>query len=94
MSFTLALPDGTGAKSEIPLQICLKKNYIELVYLLLTKGADPRNISFAKGDTPLHAAVHICLDKRGKIFVCLSLGDTNISSRMASLIFTANAGNT
>uniref|UniRef100_A0A8C2TV57 Tetratricopeptide repeat and ankyrin repeat containing 1 n=1 Tax=Coturnix japonica TaxID=93934 RepID=A0A8C2TV57_COTJA len=59
-----ALPDGTGAKSEIPLQICLKKNYFELVYLLLTKGADPRNISFAKGDTPLHAAVHICLDKR------------------------------
>uniref|UniRef100_A0A803YC89 Tetratricopeptide repeat and ankyrin repeat containing 1 n=1 Tax=Meleagris gallopavo TaxID=9103 RepID=A0A803YC89_MELGA len=62
--FTLALPDGTGAKSEIPLQICLKKNYFELVYLLLTKGADPRNVSFAKGDTPLHAAVHICLDKR------------------------------
>ncbi|NXK44072.1 TRNK1 protein, partial [Chauna torquata] len=59
-----ALPDGIGANSEIPLQICLKKNYFELVYLLLTKGADPQNISIARGDTPLHAAVHICLDKR------------------------------
>ncbi|NXJ66937.1 TRNK1 protein, partial [Rostratula benghalensis] len=59
-----ALPDGIGTSPEIPLQICLKKNYFELVYLLLTKGADPRNISLAPGDTPLHAAVSICLNNR------------------------------
>uniref|UniRef100_A0A8C8ASD6 Tetratricopeptide repeat and ankyrin repeat containing 1 n=1 Tax=Otus sunia TaxID=257818 RepID=A0A8C8ASD6_9STRI len=59
-----ALPDGIGTNSEIPLQICLKKNYFELVYLLLTKGADPQNISMARGDTPLHAAVSICLNSR------------------------------
>ncbi|XP_025957142.2 TPR and ankyrin repeat-containing protein 1 isoform X1 [Dromaius novaehollandiae] len=59
-----ALPDGLGTDSEIPLQICLKKNYFELVHLLLSKGADPRNVSVAQGDTPLHAAVSICLDKR------------------------------
>ncbi|XP_054671499.1 TPR and ankyrin repeat-containing protein 1 isoform X2 [Grus americana] len=59
-----ALPDGIGTSSEIPLQICLKKNYFELVYLLLTKGADPRNVSIAQGDTPLHVAVSICLNNR------------------------------
>ncbi|KAM6282974.1 TPR and ankyrin repeat-containing protein 1 [Porphyrio hochstetteri] len=59
-----ALPDGIGANSEIPLQICLKKKYFELVYLLLTKGADPQNISIAPGDTPLHAAVSICLSNK------------------------------
>ncbi|XP_072709795.1 TPR and ankyrin repeat-containing protein 1 [Ciconia boyciana] len=59
-----ALPDGIGTNSEIPLQICLEKNYFELVYLLLTKGADPRNVSIAQGDTPLHAAVSICLNNR------------------------------
>ncbi|NXS59394.1 TRNK1 protein, partial [Brachypteracias leptosomus] len=59
-----AVPDGTGTNPETPLQICLRKNYFELVYLLLTKGADPRNVSIAPGDTPLHAAVSICLNKR------------------------------
>ncbi|NXP52019.1 TRNK1 protein, partial [Heliornis fulica] len=59
-----ALPDGIGANSEIPLKICLKKSYFELVYLLLTKGADPRNVSVAQGDTPLHAAVSICLNNK------------------------------
>ncbi|NXU52297.1 TRNK1 protein, partial [Turnix velox] len=59
-----ALPDGLGSSSEIPLQICLKKNYLELAYLLLTKGADPQNVSVAPGDTPLHAAVSICLNNR------------------------------
>ncbi|NXP82534.1 TRNK1 protein, partial [Ramphastos sulfuratus] len=59
-----ALPDGVGANSEIPLQMCLKKHCFELVYLLLTKGADPQNVSIAQGDTPLHAAVYICLNKR------------------------------
>ncbi|KFV47944.1 TPR and ankyrin repeat-containing protein 1, partial [Gavia stellata] len=55
---------GIGTNSETPLQICLKKNYFELVYLLLTKGADPQNVSIARGDTPLHAAVSICLNNR------------------------------
>ncbi|XP_033917853.1 TPR and ankyrin repeat-containing protein 1 [Melopsittacus undulatus] len=59
-----ALPDGIGTSSEIPLQICLKKNYFDLVHLLLTKGADPQNVSIARGDTPLHAAVSICLDNK------------------------------
>ncbi|NXP27953.1 TRNK1 protein, partial [Scytalopus superciliaris] len=59
-----ALPDGIGTNSEIPLRICLKKSYFELVYLLLTKGADPRNLSITQGDTPLHAAVFICLNNR------------------------------
>ncbi|NXX51843.1 TRNK1 protein, partial [Tricholaema leucomelas] len=59
-----ALPDGVGTNSEIPLQMCLKKRCFELVYLLLTKGADPQNVSIAQGDTPLHAAVYICLNRR------------------------------
>ncbi|NXY45550.1 TRNK1 protein, partial [Ceuthmochares aereus] len=59
-----ALPDGIGTNPGIPLQICLKKNYFELVYLLLTKGADPRKVSIAQGDTPLHAAVSICLNNK------------------------------
>ncbi|NXU87811.1 TRNK1 protein, partial [Xiphorhynchus elegans] len=59
-----ALPDGIGTSSEIPLRICLKKSYFELVYLLLTKGADPQNLSLTQGDTPLHAAVSICLNNR------------------------------
>ncbi|XP_051466329.1 TPR and ankyrin repeat-containing protein 1 isoform X1 [Apus apus] len=58
-----ALPDRIGTSSEMPLQICLKKNYFQLVYLLLTKGADPQNVSMAQGDTPLHAALSICLNK-------------------------------
>ncbi|XP_068863754.1 TPR and ankyrin repeat-containing protein 1 [Aphelocoma coerulescens] len=59
-----ALPDGIGSSSEIPLKICLRKNYFEVVYLLLTKGADPRNLSITQGDTPLHAAVFICLNNK------------------------------
>ncbi|NWR71388.1 TRNK1 protein, partial [Centropus unirufus] len=59
-----ASPDGIGASAEIPLKICLKKDYFELVYLLLTKGADPRNVSIAQGDTPLHVAVSICLNNK------------------------------
>lgn len=62
-----ALPDGFGTNSEIPLKICLRKNYFELAHLLLTKGADPRNLSVTQGDTPLHAAVFICLNKKDGI---------------------------
>ncbi|NXA75537.1 TRNK1 protein, partial [Thryothorus ludovicianus] len=62
-----ALPDGIRTSSEIPLKICLRKNYFELAYLLLTKGADPRNLSVTQGDTPLHAAVFICLNNKDGI---------------------------
>lgn len=67
------MPDGIGTSSEIPLKICLRKNYFELVYLLLTKGADPRNLSVTQGDTPLHAAVFICLNNKGKAFAVESI---------------------
>lgn len=93
ISFTPALPDGTGTNSEIPLKICLKKKYFELVYLLLTKGADPRNVSIAQGDTPLHAAVSICLNNRGKACVCLGQGVTKGSRRSAPFVFTAAVEN-
>ncbi|NWU99885.1 TRNK1 protein, partial [Upupa epops] len=59
-----APPDGIGNNSETPLQMCLKNYCSQLVYLLLTKGADPRNASIAQGDTPLHAALAICLRRR------------------------------
>ncbi|TRZ26625.1 hypothetical protein HGM15179_000506 [Zosterops borbonicus] len=59
-----ALPDGIGTSSEIPLKICLRKNYFELAYLLLTKGADPLNLSVTQGDTALHAAVFIYLNNK------------------------------
>nr|XP_006124073.1 TPR and ankyrin repeat-containing protein 1 isoform X2 [Pelodiscus sinensis] len=62
-----ASPDGTGAIPENPLQICFKNNDFELAYLLLSSGADPRSVSIVEGDTPLHAAVSICLDKRNDI---------------------------
>ncbi|NXN99379.1 TRNK1 protein, partial [Rhinopomastus cyanomelas] len=59
-----APPDGIGTNSETPLQICLKNSCSQLAYLLLTKGADPRNASLARGDTPLHAALATCLQRR------------------------------
>ncbi|NXG77304.1 TRNK1 protein, partial [Baryphthengus martii] len=59
-----ALPSGIGSSSETLLQTCVKKNCFELAYLLLTKGVDPRNVSLAQGDTPLHAAVSIYLNRR------------------------------
>ncbi|XP_030407140.1 TPR and ankyrin repeat-containing protein 1 isoform X3 [Gopherus evgoodei] len=62
-----ASPEGTGAIPEKPLQMCLKNNDFELAYLLLNSGADPQSVSLVEGDTPLHAAVSICLDKRDDI---------------------------
>ncbi|XP_067417029.1 TPR and ankyrin repeat-containing protein 1 isoform X2 [Emydura macquarii macquarii] len=62
-----ASPEGTGAISEKPLQICLKNNDFELAYLLLTSGADPQSVSIVEGDTPLHAAISICLNKRDDV---------------------------
>ncbi|XP_006869247.1 PREDICTED: TPR and ankyrin repeat-containing protein 1 [Chrysochloris asiatica] len=57
-----ALPEGLQESQESPLVLCLKHEDFELAFLLLTKGADPHNISFTEGDTPLHAALHIFLD--------------------------------
>ncbi|XP_023410615.2 TPR and ankyrin repeat-containing protein 1 isoform X1 [Loxodonta africana] len=57
-----ALPGGFQENQESPLALCLKHEDFELAFLLLTKGADPRDISFMEGDTPLHAALRIFLD--------------------------------
>ncbi|XP_029445566.1 TPR and ankyrin repeat-containing protein 1 [Rhinatrema bivittatum] len=62
-----APPDGFGASCEKPLCICLKKEDFELAYLLLSQGADPQSLSFVEGDTPLHAAVSISLNKKDDI---------------------------
>lgn len=61
-----ALPEGLQDSREKPLVMCLKREDFELAFLLLTKGADPRNISITEGDTPLHAALHIFLDTKCK----------------------------
>ncbi|XP_013369220.1 PREDICTED: TPR and ankyrin repeat-containing protein 1 isoform X4 [Chinchilla lanigera] len=57
-----ALPEGLQESQERPLLMCLKNEDFELAFLLLTKGADPHDISLVEGDTPLHAALHIFLD--------------------------------
>nr|XP_044992872.1 TPR and ankyrin repeat-containing protein 1 isoform X1 [Jaculus jaculus] len=57
-----ALPEGLQQSQDRPLLMCLRHEDFELAFLLLTKGADPRGISFMEGDTPLHAALHIFLD--------------------------------
>ncbi|XP_028374549.1 TPR and ankyrin repeat-containing protein 1 [Phyllostomus discolor] len=57
-----ALPQGLQDIQERPLVMCLKRKDFELAFLLLTKGADPRDISLTEGDTPLHAALHVFLD--------------------------------
>ena len=61
-----ALPDGLQESQERPVVTCLKHEDFELAFLLLTKGADPRAISLTEGDTPLHAALHIFLEIKGK----------------------------
>lgn len=62
-----ALPEGLQNSWERPLAMCLKYKDFELAFLLLTKGADPHDISLTEGDTPLHAALHIFLDINGKL---------------------------
>ncbi|XP_038623591.1 TPR and ankyrin repeat-containing protein 1 [Tachyglossus aculeatus] len=62
-----ASPDGLRPGRERPLPMCLKDNDFQLAYLLLSKGADPRSISLAEGDTPLHASLYIILDKKDEI---------------------------
>ncbi|XP_004857941.1 TPR and ankyrin repeat-containing protein 1 isoform X1 [Heterocephalus glaber] len=57
-----ALPEGLQGSQQKPILMCLQNEEFELAFLLLTKGADPRDISLMEGDTPLHAALHIFLD--------------------------------
>ncbi|XP_077125441.1 TPR and ankyrin repeat-containing protein 1 [Ranitomeya variabilis] len=58
-------PNGIGANSKHPIQACLDKSDFELAYSLLSNGGDPTSVSITKGDTPLHAAVSIALNKKG-----------------------------
>ncbi|XP_066100841.1 TPR and ankyrin repeat-containing protein 1 isoform X1 [Saccopteryx bilineata] len=62
-----ALPEGLQDSQERPLVLCLKFEDFELAFVLLVKGADPRDISLTEGDTPLHAALHIFLDVNGDV---------------------------
>uniref|UniRef100_A0A6I8P8F4 Tetratricopeptide repeat and ankyrin repeat containing 1 n=1 Tax=Ornithorhynchus anatinus TaxID=9258 RepID=A0A6I8P8F4_ORNAN len=62
-----ASPEGPRQARERPLPVCLRDNDFQLAYLLLSKGADPQSISLAEGDTPLHAALYIVLDKKDEI---------------------------
>ncbi|XP_076985962.1 TPR and ankyrin repeat-containing protein 1 isoform X2 [Tamandua tetradactyla] len=62
-----ALPEGLPESQESPLVLCLKHEDFELAFLLLTRGANPHGISLTEGDTPLHAALHIFLDKNADI---------------------------
>ncbi|XP_063160160.1 TPR and ankyrin repeat-containing protein 1 [Candoia aspera] len=59
-----ASPEGIGITQEKPLLKCLKNNDFELAFLFLRSGADPTCISIWEGDTPLHAALSIYLDKK------------------------------
>ncbi|XP_067837421.1 TPR and ankyrin repeat-containing protein 1-like [Heptranchias perlo] len=58
-----ASPCGADSK-ERPIQLSLKKEDFKLVHLLLNNGANPRDLTLTPGDTPLHAAVCIVLDKK------------------------------
>ncbi|XP_032876109.1 TPR and ankyrin repeat-containing protein 1 isoform X2 [Amblyraja radiata] len=58
-----ASPCGIGTKKS-PIQISLNKDDFKLVHFLLKNGANPCDITMMPGDTPLHAAVYIVLDKK------------------------------
>uniref|UniRef100_UPI00398F2E9E TPR and ankyrin repeat-containing protein 1-like n=1 Tax=Pristiophorus japonicus TaxID=55135 RepID=UPI00398F2E9E len=58
-----ASPCGAGTKKS-PMQLSLKKEDFKLVHLLLNNGANPHDLTLTPGDTPLHAAVCIVLDKK------------------------------
>ncbi|XP_067888359.1 TPR and ankyrin repeat-containing protein 1-like [Heterodontus francisci] len=58
-----ASPCGVVTK-ESPVQLSLKKEDFKLVHLLLNNRADPQDLTLTPGDTPLHAAVCIVLDKK------------------------------
>lgn len=66
-----ASPCGIGTKKS-PIQISLNKDDFKLVHFLLKNGADPCDITMMPGDTPLHAAVYIVLDKKGNVYLGLT----------------------
>lgn len=68
-----ALLEGLQSSQETPLAVCMKHEDFDMAFVLLTKGADPRNISLTEGDTPLHAALHIFLDIKGRLHSVSSL---------------------
>ncbi|XP_069776422.1 TPR and ankyrin repeat-containing protein 1-like [Narcine bancroftii] len=49
---------------ESPLKLLLKMEDFKLVHFLLKNGANPHDLTILPGDTPLHAAVYIVLDKK------------------------------
>ncbi|KAM4689014.1 TPR and ankyrin repeat-containing protein 1 [Discoglossus pictus] len=59
-----ASPNGIGAVCELPIQICLKRKDFAMAYLLLNAGGHPQSVSMKDGDTPLHAAVSIAINKK------------------------------
>ncbi|XP_043544767.1 TPR and ankyrin repeat-containing protein 1-like [Chiloscyllium plagiosum] len=61
-----ASPCGVSTK-ESPICLSLKKEDFVLVHLFLINGAKPQDLSLTPGDTPLHAAVCIVLDKKDEI---------------------------
>nr|XP_015212780.1 PREDICTED: TPR and ankyrin repeat-containing protein 1 isoform X1 [Lepisosteus oculatus] len=62
-----ASPNGYGDLKESPINLCLKSEDYELVYLLLKNGGNAKSFSVTSGDTPLHAALHIVSDKKDDI---------------------------
>uniref|UniRef100_H3AAJ0 Tetratricopeptide repeat and ankyrin repeat containing 1 n=1 Tax=Latimeria chalumnae TaxID=7897 RepID=H3AAJ0_LATCH len=64
-------PNGVAGFYETPLQTCLKEEDFEVAYFLLTRGANPQSFSVVQGDTPLHAAVYVLLDKKDETGFCI-----------------------
>lgn len=100
MPFSLpspASPKGPQDSQERPLTVCLKHKDFELAFLLLTKGADPRCISLTEGDTPLHAALHIFLDLKGRPLFCKHCfsggGSWILELMLCSLVFPMEKNN-
>ncbi|MGH0145262.1 UNVERIFIED_CONTAM: hypothetical protein FKN15_004951 [Acipenser sinensis] len=59
-----ASPNGYGAVEESPVELCFKREDYKLAHLLLEKGASLQGVSILAGDTPLHAALYIALEKK------------------------------
>ncbi|XP_048451512.1 TPR and ankyrin repeat-containing protein 1 isoform X2 [Rhincodon typus] len=61
-----ASPCGVSTE-ESPICLSLKKDDFKLVHRLLINGGNPQDLTLTAGDTPLHAAVCIVLDKKDEI---------------------------
>ncbi|XP_041100859.1 TPR and ankyrin repeat-containing protein 1-like isoform X2 [Polyodon spathula] len=59
-----ASPNRYGAAEESPLELCFKGEDYKMAHLLLEKGANLQGVSICPGDTPLHAALYIALEKK------------------------------